>query len=38
MEKVGLLLGGFEGHEGRQGQEGVNTEVVKPLPSEEMAV
>ncbi|MGI9068362.1 MAG: tyrosine-type recombinase/integrase [Pyrinomonadaceae bacterium] len=38
MEKVGLLLGGFEGQEGRQGQEGLKTEAVKPLPTKEIAV
>ncbi len=38
MEKVGLLLGGFEGQEGQQGQEGLKTEVFKPLPNKEIAV
>lgn len=38
MESVGLLLGGFEGQEGLQGQRGLKTQSAKPLQTEEVAV
>jgi len=38
MESVGLLLGGFEGQEGKEGQLGLNTESAKSLQTQEVAV